>query len=337
MQDFPRKLARFFAIVFAVLFALSLPEATLLYNGEKYAFRAKVYKQALLEENAYETLPKILAKSLVEKSQESDEHSFAAALTEEDWEFLLNEFLPPTETRKMAEEGIDKIFLYLNGKETDTVLSLKPLKEKLNGREGVDAVLRLLATKPDCTLEDIEKIALPGSSEPVICNPPEEALPLFKPALHLKLQSIASEIPATIPLIQMSPDELLRLRNIRLMMRLSPLLPILALLLATLLAVRTLKGWLQWWGIPAFIGGILAALLGGLLPILYTAAFYTSIAPNMPEEISPLVLTATLNVLAFPAHATIVAGGIFAITGGALWAISAFLKEKPSALPNETV
>ena len=55
-------------------------------------------------------------------------------------------------------------------------------------------------------------------------------------------------------------------------MRLSPLLPILFLLLVTMLMVRSLNTWLRWWGIPLLVSGgisLVMSLLTG--PILRSA------------------------------------------------------------------
>ena len=47
------------------------------------------------------------------------------------------------------------------------------------------------------------------------------------------------------------------LKFTRPLMRLSPLLSIVLLLLVTLFGVRSFKGWLRWWGIPFLVVGIL--------------------------------------------------------------------------------
>jgi hypothetical protein len=44
-------------------------------------------------------------------------------------------------------------------------------------------------------------------------------------------------------------------------MRLSPLLPVIFLALLTLLAVRNLPGWLKWWGMPLTVGAGVSLLL----------------------------------------------------------------------------
>ena len=332
MRVFLRKLSRFFATIFAILFVLSIPFSVLLYNVEKYAFAPRVYEQAFVEEDAYAALPKILAKRLQMDFAKNPEASpYMKALSQEQWEYLLNDIFPPDEVQSLAEDAIVRVFAYLNGKIDKAVLSLTPIKQKLNGPEGVDAILNFLQTQPPCSVEDVEKALNPSEGEALFCQPPEEAIPLLRPLLHLKLKSVAAEIPNQIELIDLSPEAIAHLRTARLLMRLSPLVPIFALLLTTLLAVRSLKGWFLWWGVPSFVGGVLAALIGWLLPVFYTAMFYTHLAVEIPKEAQPLALGISLKILSYPIHAMTVAGILFAVVGGILWAIAAFLKSPAEA------
>ena len=118
----------------------------------------------------------------------------------------------------------------------------------------------------------------------VLCKPPEEKLIAEVSRLREQLHEAASNIPdETIIIKPPSPgslpagtgpfgaDPITTIRVIRLMMRLCPLLPLALLPQVTLFAVRSLKSWMRWWGIPIFVSGMIALGLGiSALPVLNT-------------------------------------------------------------------
>ncbi len=71
-------------------------------------------------------------------------------------------------------------------------------------------------------------------------------------------------IPDQLTLLSAPPqnDPRDKLQTARMVMRLSPILPLGFLLLMTIITVRSLKNWLDWWGIPLFITGGLTAFSG---------------------------------------------------------------------------
>jgi hypothetical protein len=55
-----------------------------------------------------------------------------------------------------------------------------------------------------------------------------------------------------------------RLNNVRLILLFSPLLPVAFLIAITIFAVRDFKGWLNWWGWPLMLIGMVSLLLAWL-------------------------------------------------------------------------
>ena len=80
-------------------------------------------------------------------------------------------------------------------------------------------------------------------------------------------------------------------------MRLSPLIPLIFLLLVTILAVRDLKSWMRWWGISYCLSGAITFGLGiSALPLL-NIAWTGLIVPHMPAFIPPVISNTGLALL----------------------------------------
>jgi len=139
------------------------------------------------------------------------------------------------------------------------------LKDSLAGPAGMNSVLTIIQSQPDCTIEQIARIANTFGQE--LCNPPKQILDLIQPVIQIELQSAASAIPDNISILNAANNGsvesgLKDLRLIRLVMRFSPLIPIALLFVITILAVRTFKGWLAWWGWPLLLTGLIGLPIG---------------------------------------------------------------------------
>jgi len=65
MNNLFSKIAKIFAIFFAIAFIITLVLSTFLYQLEKNAFTPNTYKEALVEENIYDRLPAVIGDQLV--------------------------------------------------------------------------------------------------------------------------------------------------------------------------------------------------------------------------------------------------------------------------------
>jgi hypothetical protein len=75
----------------------------------------------------------------------------------------------------------------------------------------------------------------------------------------------------------------------------------------TIVTVRSLKSWLNWWGIPLFITGGLTAFTGLIGASVFGTVFQELLASRMPSFLPALLLdsanalaTAMLQALFFP-------------------------------------
>jgi hypothetical protein len=168
----------------------------------------------------------------------------------------------------MGDEALDSVFAYVNMQTNSAQMSLQPLKASMNSEAAVQAVYSLLNTQPDCTLIQVAQMTfnLLTAQDIQFCKPPEQLHPLLTPVIHAQMQVTALTIPDHITFanaegVAPQNDPRVKLQNVRLLMRLTPLLPLGLLLLLTLLAVNSLKSWLDWWGVPFLITGLIAIII----------------------------------------------------------------------------
>jgi hypothetical protein len=326
-------LATFCALLFIVTGIISM----LLFNLDQKAFDPETYQQVFAREKFYQRLPTIIAKALVTAPQTDDLPIAMQGLTVENWENFIRDILPPEDLRGMGEDTLDSLFAYINNESDYAGISLIPLKESMAGEAGTEAVLRLMKTQPDCTAAEIAKITVEffeGNTS--LCNPPPEAMPLITPIIKAQLQYTAEVIPDLVTLASADPssaegDPREGLRAIRLLMRLSPLVPLGILLVLSLLVVRSLRGWLAWWGIPIFITGIIATLISligapfvGLLLLRFLIRNETEYIPPVFLDSGSQMATAIVEQLLKP---TLFQGLILTVIGILLIAGMLLLKK----------
>jgi hypothetical protein len=162
-------------------------------------------------------------------------------------------------------------------------------------------IKQLILAQPTCTSDYLIQMTsnlLGGGGELVLCNPGEDLLNTVLPLFSQLVNAMAANIPSEIVIIKpvsagslppstrpYGSDPVSIIRMARLIMRLSPLLPLAFLLLVTLFAVHSLKGWMRWWGIPIFISGAMALGLGiSAIPAL-NIAWPMYILPRIPPFI----------------------------------------------------
>ena len=252
-------IAKIIAVLCAIFFIATTLAALFLFNMERIAFNPNPYRVALANDNFYQSLPSILGPVLAKDASESN-MPFARQLTSENWTTIIQTLLPPEQLHSMTEEAITQIFAYLNNETSDPQVSLLPLKQRLSGPAGLEAVINFIHAQPNCTAEQLTQMVT--SFGQVLCNPPQDALNLAKPILQSQLNTVAAGIPGQISLTDLLPQlqKPTNIRVIRLIMQLSPLIPLAFLFGVTIFAVRTFKGWMAWWGWPLLIAGVIGAL-----------------------------------------------------------------------------
>jgi hypothetical protein len=277
-------------------------------------------------------------------------------ITAADWQAMLTIVLPTDEIKAMTESTLDQTFAYLNGEGISVYVPLESLKQSLLGPNGAALFLQVLMSQQPCNEQDLfQLISGMSNGGMVLCSPPKDFLPLVSVLLPELLKTFVPLIPDKAYIIQppapgrsipgsgpFGADPVATLRIIRLVMRLSLLVPLVFLLLVTLLAVRSIKSWMRWWGIPFFASGIISLGLGiSIVPAL-NAAWTWFVAPRVPVFI-PAVITGTgfellRSILHNLAIWIIIPGIILSVLGLGAWIGSNHIKgkfkpEQPSAMP----
>jgi hypothetical protein len=307
MRTYLVGISRFLAGICAVLFVLTAGIALVLFNAENRLFNASLYIKALDDQDFYDRLPALVAESIAASptsNEPNNPRTYLNLLPADSWETIFRALIPPDVSRPLAGQAIQSIFEYLNGRSETASLSLVDFKTHLTGTAGTESLMVFLRSQPSCTIEQIAQITIGNLSSQsttfIICNPSDELLNIFQPILQAQLQSIASTIPDSVDLTPNSnntDNPLNGLRAVRALMRFSPIIPLGFLFLITILAVRELKNWLDWWGIPILFGGILGFLLSATIGPLFLWTYVLYITPHLPDFLPASVTDAIRGLI----------------------------------------
>lgn len=276
------------AVIVAILFVASTPVAFTLYSLEQNVFDADLYIRAMDEQNVYGQLPALTAQTLAAAAQRPGNTGILSIfrnLPAEQWQALIAQLLPPDVLRPLTVDAITQIMAYLNGERADAILSLVSLKAHLQSPQGINAINGMLDAQPDCTLEQLTGMAL-NQQQLTLCDPPDTLLVFdLRPIIAAQINGLMSLVPEQVTIIpagSFRPQYLKNLKDVRIAMRLSPLLPILCLLIIAVLVVRSWRGWLNWWGYPLLFAGFISLFLSVISAPLSSLTFQVLFAPALP-------------------------------------------------------
>lgn len=325
-----------FAWFCAVMLVVTGVAGLLLFNIERQAFSGETFKQAFERQNLYARMPAILAGALQKSiAQNPNADPFLRGLPPAELEPAIAGILPPEDLKALSDDTLDAVFSYLNNLSDSVSVSLLPVKSRLAGPAGEALVMRIINAQPDCTLEQLLQMGMGFlSGDIALCKPPAEMMGLITPMLTSQLQFMATAMPDRVVLVSpgdTTVDPRIRLNGARLVMKWSPILPVLFLAALTVLAVSNFTDWLKWWGYPFLvIGGIsvIAALIGspvlgivirgvirsqaGFLPPILIAALGETVSAVSRQILSPVV----------------VQGGILGFVGLGMVGTAAFLRKR---------
>ena len=338
MQTSSKTLTGVLAGLFAILFVGSTALAFALYHVEQSAFNADLYIRALDEENVYQRLPELTAQSLSMAAQRPERNGMLSLfrnLSDQEWQTLVTELFPPDVLRNMAVDMVTQIMAYLNGESNQVVLSLTNLKAYLQSPEGINAVYGMLKAEPDCTVEQLTAMAL-NQQALTLCNPPESFMFVdLRPIVKTEIKNAMTLIPEQMIIVSTDGNRVQTLRNLktlRLFMRLSPLVPVLCLLVVTALAVRSLNDWLTWWGYPLLIAGLVSMSLSVLSGPMASVTFRLFIAPALPAALPPDIVSVfrdlTATIVRDAVQPILLVAGIMALIGLIMVALTFLLRKR---------
>lgn len=248
-------------------------------------------------------------------------------LDQKDWELLITELLPASWLQAQFEGVIDQIFTILNDENASRTVKvpLGELKTRLAGEPGIQFAMLLIQAQPACTAEQLANLPTqapsPGITPEIpICKPPQLLMGQLTDYIKPTLQQVANQIPAEAKFdlpeklgesdpenvtpdsgpIQIDslndPRQVYQLVNR--VIQLSPLLPLVLLLLVTAFGVRCMKGWMLWWGIPFLLVGLVGSASAYAAKPLYgwLVNNYIINGNGVPSGLSPNIIQAGLEV-----------------------------------------
>ncbi len=282
------------ATIFAILFIITAIAALIFFNFDRKAFTAETYQKGFAKADFYNQLPAIIAQAMASTTNEEQLPIVMRGMSTQAWDEFFRSLLPQDVLKEMGDDALNSTFSYLNMQTDSAELSLQPLKTSIVSESGAQAVFTLLKSLPDCTLRQIGQITIDlfSSSEIQFCNPPEDLYPLLTPIVQGQMQMAALAIPDQFTIVSAPPenDPRQKLQTARMLMRLSPLLPLGLLLLMTIIVVNSLKSWLEWWGFPFIITGGLVSLMGFSGAPVIGVIFQRILVNRMPAFLPAIIL-----------------------------------------------
>ena len=330
------------ATICAIFFIGTAVMALFLFTFDRKAFTAETYQKAFAREDFYNKLPTVMADAILGASPDQSQFPVVMqGMSREAWEGFFRALLPPDALRTMGDEALNSTFEYINMRTDSVMLNLVPLKASMAGETGVQAVMSLLGTLPDCSLLEIGQMSMDllSGGQIEFCNPPADLYPMLMPVIQSQMQFAASAIPDQVALISAPPvnDPRQRLQSLRIFMRLSPLLPIFFLFGLTLFAVRSLKDWLVWWGVPLLITGLTAFVMSLIGAPMFGAVFQGILVSQMPDYLPVLLLGSASDLAAAMLQALLTPvmwlGLLFAIIGLIMALAGFFINRRATPLP----
>jgi hypothetical protein len=244
-----------------------------------------------------------------DRTEQGGPPSYFQELDAAEWEAFFQAVFPAGWMEAQAESVIDQVFDSLRASDPQPVsLSLIGLKTHLRGPDGARAARVLIEAQPACTdaqlLDLVQGVREEGEIDSLlVCRPPDEILEANMEIVRAEFHQMVDEWPNTTDLsfgfLRGEPSDgpstrapehsgwLDALALFRWVARLSPLAPVVCLLLLTLFAVRSKVQACRWWGIPFLLAGLLAAAGAAAANPLLRWAVDSLLLPRAPQSISP--------------------------------------------------
>jgi hypothetical protein len=286
-----RTFGRVIAGIFAFLFIISASIMLLLYNLDATLLNSEAYKIALIEEDIYSRLPGFVVQQIqhgIMDDSSLDSHdqfdgdsgppAYLRILSDDDWEYLIATLLEPEWLQTTVESVLDQVFDNLNSDAPPEPISISlvELKTKfegpVGGPVGYQAVLALLEKQPPCSAEQLLQLGaaqLFGGEvdDFLLCKPPEILMDVVDPLMRVAIQSAAehplSDVSGSTDIKEFGDDPIQSFFIARSFLRFGFLIPLAFLFLMTVFAVRSVRDWLLWWGVPLLLTGLIGSRSSG--------------------------------------------------------------------------
>lgn len=331
-----KQIGSFLAAISAGLFIVSGLLAMILFNIDQKAFSPATYKAAFKEQGLYAAAPTIFTDMIYSYAENSGNASMLLSLLNKDqMNYVISSLLPPSELEVLMDGVFDSFFSFLNG-ETDSIsIPLVSIKQHIVSEGGVQAFRQILLRQPECTPDQILQMGLgflSSNATLMMCKPPDEVMDLVTPLIQTQLQVVASNFPDQLTLEGSDQAGLIefraRLTRVRAVMRITPVIPLFFLLAIVIFAVRSFQGWMNWWGIPLLVTGVLGAFLGLVgAPVIrfFMETFILQGNSNMPAIFLDMMRNVVGSIASLILGPIAIEGIILALIGAGMVAVVMFL------------
>jgi hypothetical protein len=258
-------------------------------------------------------------------------------------EAILTQLVPPLELKTLSENALTEIFAYLKGQRATAGISLVSLKNRLSGSEGVQMILGIIQSQPECTPEQILKMTddLLNNQVVTLCKPPDLILNSINGILVDNLGTLTKQIPDQIIILTPTTGQdpahpgvglVSSLQKVLLIIHLFPLAPLIFLVLISLLAIRSWKYLFRWWGvlflITGFLSLIIAITMSGLFDQTWTGVLVPKFPPIMSASVIFLVHDLTKTILKSYVGGIYLISSILGVVGLGMWIGSTLIDRK---------
>jgi hypothetical protein len=281
------------------------------FTAQLVFFGPDVYLSAFERSSVYERLPAIVATQLTHQMSYTPKDApeggpgdagggpppALRALTTEQWTSILATVLPPDVARATIERGLRSTFAATAGSDALT-LSLTELRTRLASGAAVDAYFQITRAQPACTSAQVRELLASAATDLPACRPPEEVLAQLRPKIESLLGGLVAQIPDQRDLSEsFSSETLAPVRTARSALLLSPLVPLVFLLLTAVFGARSLRAIARWWGVVLGLAGGAVASAAVLISPEFERRWSAIIMPAIPPYWAGDVVT-TLHDLA---------------------------------------
>jgi hypothetical protein len=339
-----------FAAGFVLLVCLALP----VLNISGRLLDAKLYKDALKQEDFYRRFPDLFAEQMTtsQASLSKTTHIDFKGVTTADWRLLAQELIPPDWLQAQMESLIDQIFASAKSNAAPPALkiSLADVTTRLSGDSGFRIYKEIIQSKRACDLFDLFEILdwIDKDSQAYlpICSIPQD-LSDFAAEIagysngDAMIRDLIKDLPSQIPKeIALSDFFTLHMDRVGSTMGIAKTIAWIFLLLAgmCLLLVfispmgRSLKGWLLLWGAPLALSGliclVIALIMPSLLGGLIIGGFKSSLSPalqNVIHNIAGYISKSSAVSLGLQASGLLAIGILMCIASALVWGVGRFL------------
>jgi hypothetical protein len=342
MRNLFRIIGKLIAGILVLAFIVSAFASIFLFAFNSRLFDPNFYLNAFNEVNFFDQMPALAASQIKYtmgvnpcitdpsscdgngSGDQAGPPSYFQALSEKDWELLLEGLLPPEwfETQVLSITGGLFAGIEQGYGDIEVIISLKDLKEELSGEAGVEAIVQLLDNQPICSKDDLLEMTrvLQGKQQPggdfLNCRPPDDFIENYTPQLEVLLRRSLRDVPDEVDLSSgllsiagSSKDPSIELfgtqipilafvKWIRWLITITPLACLFLLIIIALFGVYSYKGLSGWWGYPLAISGLMGltvSLLVGPVVNFITNSFlrdrdFFGLSPALIESGSDLAV-----------------------------------------------